>query len=143
VKSLFDSSVLVAALLETHPSHKTSRAIVLEHRGRSGEFAISQHALLETYAVLTGMRTRPRLTPPMVRLAMTELLAPAEVVPLSPSDYQECLMTAESSNLIGGAICDLLHLRAAEIWGAAQLVTLNPKHFRPLAGRLRIAVAEP
>ncbi len=143
MKALFDSSVLVAALLETHVSHAAARASVMEHRSRPGEFVISQHALVETYAVLTGMPTRPKLTPPMVRLAMSELLSPAAIVSLSAADYDECLRLAEALNITGSATHDLLHVKAAEVCHAEQLITLNAKHFLPLARGSSIAIIEP
>src|SRR5262249_38707470 len=63
VKTFFDTSVLVAALIESHPFHW--RAQPWLDRALSGEFewVVSAHALAECYAVLTVLPVTPRLSP--------------------------------------------------------------------------------
>ncbi|HEV2064753.1 MAG TPA: PIN domain-containing protein, partial [Thermoanaerobaculia bacterium] len=63
MKVLFDTSVLVAAMVEPHPVHE--RALSWLKRARVGdfEFLVASHTLAELYAVLTTLPVRPRISP--------------------------------------------------------------------------------
>ena len=55
MKTLFDTSVLVAAVVEPHPMHV--RALPWLQRAKAGEidFFVASHTLAELYAVLTTL----------------------------------------------------------------------------------------
>lgn len=63
MKILFDTSVLVAAVIEPHPMH--TRALPWLKRARAGEFDffVASHTLAELYAVLTTLPVSPRISP--------------------------------------------------------------------------------
>lgn len=65
-KVLFDTSVLVAALVKPHPAH--TRAFPWLKKAKSGELTmiVSSHTLAEIYAVLTTLPVSPRITPDIV-----------------------------------------------------------------------------
>ena len=62
MKILFDTSVLVAAVVQPHPMH--SRALPWLKRAKAGEydFVVATHTLAELYAVLTTLPVKPRIS---------------------------------------------------------------------------------
>jgi predicted nucleic acid-binding protein len=131
VRVLFDSSVLVAALIQSHPHH--DRSLPWLQRGQSGAvtFLVASHTLAELYSVLTALPVRPRLSPPVVwRLIHENVEASAEVVSLAPADYLATIEGLSQGGLTGGIVYDALIARAAEKAKADRLLTWNEAHFR-------------
>lgn len=64
MKVLFDTSVLVAALIVDHPKHSESLPWLLRIKAEEIQGFISTHSLAELYAVLT-------------RLPLPQMIAPA------------------------------------------------------------------
>lgn len=136
MRALYDTSVLVAALVRSHPRH--DRCLSWLVRAQTGEvdLVLAAHSLAELHAVLTALPVKPRISPrTALRLAEENHLRPrpagrAEVVALSVDDYITVLDTAARFSLAGGIVYDALLARAAEIGRVEQLVTLNPAHFR-------------
>ena len=141
MRELYDSSVVVASLLVDHSSHAFAYEALLAARRGEVEGAVAAHALAECFAVLTRMPGGVRLAPQVVLRALMSLSV--EVVPLSTVDYREVLRRASDLGLVGGTVYDLLHVRAAEVWGARRVLTLNPKHFRRLVEGTAIEVVAP
>lgn len=130
MKVLFDTSVLLAALVEAHPLHE--RALPWLKRAKSAQIRllVSAHTLAELYSNLTG-RARPRLSAEDAwRLIRENVKTAAKIVPLSASDYAATLRRAADLGLTGGIVYDALIARAAEKAGAEKLVTFNADHFR-------------
>ncbi len=67
MRILFDTSVLVAGIVEAHPMHE--RAGPWLERARAGEFEFlaASHTLAELYAVLTRLPLSPRIWPGVAR----------------------------------------------------------------------------
>jgi predicted nucleic acid-binding protein len=128
-KVLFDTSVLVAAIWAEHPKHLEAIAWLVKVRKGQLSGAISQHTLLETYSALTGMPSRSKLSPAMVRSAVLEATSGFEVVQLDKADYLFCLESADSKNLSGPVVYDLLIFNSATKSKASQLLTANSKDF--------------
>lgn len=63
MKTLFDTSVLVAAIVEPHAMH--TRALPWLQRAEAGEidFLVASHTSAELYAVLTAFLLKPRISP--------------------------------------------------------------------------------
>jgi predicted nucleic acid-binding protein len=130
VKVLFDTSVLVAAVIEAHPAHE--RALPWLARGRSGEVEVlvSAHSAAETYAVLSTLPLSPRIGPGLARqLVQKNVLTVARVVTLSARDYGAVIDELGDLGVAGGAVYDALIARAAAKANVDLLLTLNPKHF--------------
>lgn len=128
---LFDTSVLVAAMVENHERHDDSLPWL--QRAQEGAFAgrISAHSLAETYAVLTAMPLPIRLRSDVAwQLIDANVLAHFDVVELARGDYRTLLDAAAKHDLRGGVIYDAIIARAAEKIDADQLLTLNPDDFR-------------
>ena len=124
----FDTSVLVAALFESHQGHH--RALQAFHQATAR--AISTHAVAETYAILSGLPVSPRIGPTLAHHAVLSIVQSVKVIELNGEDYSACLREAEIRHVQGGAIYDLLHVRAADKAGATQIMTFNLRHFRAL-----------
>lgn len=134
MKACFDTSVLVAALLQQHPHHAIAfprlRAV---HQGTSLGH-ITTHGLAELYATLTALPLKPRLQPADVqRLIQQSILSHFTLIPLREQDYQDAITLTVAKNLSSGAIYDALHLIGARSAQCTLLYTLNLRHFRALA----------
>lgn len=130
MKALFDTSVLVAAMIEDHPQHE--RSLPWLQRAREGklDFLVAAHTLAELFAVLSSYPTRPRLSPAVAaRLVRENVSAAARVVALSASDYEAVIREMAEMSLAGGVVYDALIARAARKAGAGRLLTLNPRDF--------------
>ncbi len=130
MKVLFDTSVLVAGIVEAHPHHDRCLPWLQKARGSTFEPFVSAHTLAELYAVLSAYPTRPRLSPAMAaRLVRENVSTAARVVALSGADYLAAIGNAADLSLSGGVIYDALIVRAAQKIGADRLLTLNPRDF--------------
>jgi predicted nucleic acid-binding protein len=130
MRVLFDTSVLVAAMLQAHPQH--ALAFPWLDRGRRGAltFLVAAHSLAEVYAVLSSYPTRPRLGPSLAaRLVRENIRASARVITLSARDYGAVIQQTADAGLSGGVVYDALLARAAQKAKAERLLTLNPRDF--------------
>lgn len=128
---LFDTSVLVAAMVENHERH--DETLPWLQRVQEGALVgwVSAHSLAETYAVLTAMPLPIRLKSDVTwQLIDSNVLAHFDVVELALGDYRALLDAAAEQDLRGGAIYDALIASAAEKTEAEHLLTLNPDDFR-------------
>jgi predicted nucleic acid-binding protein len=142
MRVLFDTSVLVAALLGSHPSHP--QAISWLKRAKSGEieFLVSTHTLAELYSVLSSLPVKPRIDPATAwRLINENVEAAAQPVSLTPEDYLQTIRRVAALGISGGVIYDAIIARAAEKSDADKLLTLNGSHFERVwpEGRSRIS----
>lgn len=63
MKVLFDTSVLVAAMLAEHPRHPESLPWLQRVQVKEIAGFVSTHTLAELYAVLTRLPRTPRINP--------------------------------------------------------------------------------
>jgi predicted nucleic acid-binding protein len=63
MRTLFDTSVLVAAFIEGHPKHERALPWLSKAKAQEFEFVVSSHTLAESYAVLTTLPVKPRISP--------------------------------------------------------------------------------
>lgn len=128
----FDTSVLVALLVEPHPSHaRTLPWFEAIHEGRAtGECTV--HALAETWSVLTRLPIEPTISPPMAVVALEDLASMLKVVEVGADGYWRAMGRCSERNLRSGALFDALHLISAEQTGAEAFVTFNPGDFHRL-----------
>jgi len=136
VKILLDTSVLVAALVRSHPEHE--RCLPWVRRAHVGEIdlVLAAHSLAELHAVLTTLPVRPRISPRTARQLVEEnRLAPkpagvATVVALEATDYLTVVEEVARNGVAGGAVYDALIAKVADLAAVDHLVTLNGKDFR-------------
>lgn len=144
MKTLFDTSVLVAALVQPHPRH--AAAVPWLRRAKEGEFdiVVAAHTLAELYAVLTTLSVSPRISPAMaMRLIKENVESVAKVIALSSADYSAVLRGLGDLGLSGGIVYDALILRAALKAHADRLLTFNLSDFRRLTTDNEITIAAP
>jgi predicted nucleic acid-binding protein len=138
VKVLFDTSVIIAALLPKHSSHAPCFAQLQAAELNQIQGYLSTHSLAEVYSVMTRMPSQPRISPQEAQLLLERCLQYLEAVPLEIADYRAAIAQMITLNLPGGGIFDALIAQAALKISADQLLTLNPNHFT----RLDAAIAQ-
>lgn len=130
MKVLFDTSVLVAAIVEGHPHHERAYRWLDRARGGGLTYLVAAHSVAELYAVLSSYPARPRLTPGLAaRLVFDNVTSAARLVALSGQEYAAVVRGLAELSLTGGVVYDALIARAAWKAAAQRLLTLNPRDF--------------
>jgi predicted nucleic acid-binding protein len=132
VRTLFDTSVIVAAFEVSHPRHTVCLPWLQQAQTEQIQGFIATHTLAEVYSVLTRLPVRPRISPELAQRLITENLERFEVIPLTTEDYQMVVAQMVNLNLTGGGIYDALIAQAAVKAEVNTLLTLNPNHFNRL-----------
>jgi predicted nucleic acid-binding protein len=131
MKILFDTSVLVAGIVERHPMHESAFPWLKDANAGQFEFIVSAHSLAELYAVLTALPLSPKIAPGTAwRLIRENVQSRAKVIPLSPTDYGSVIRRMADLGLSGGAVYDALIAKAAEKASIDHILTLNPDDFK-------------
>jgi len=134
MKVCFDTSTLVAALLQQHPHHAIAFPRLQAVTEGTVQGHLTTHGLAELFATLTALPLKPRLLPADVeRIIRQSILAYFALIPLSADHYRDAMQLTVKQNLASGAIYDGLHLIGARSAGCTTLYTLNLRHFRSLA----------
>jgi predicted nucleic acid-binding protein len=127
---LFDTSVLVAAMIESHPLHELSLPYLQKVKNSTHTGLISAHSIAELYSILTSLPVQPRISPVLARkLIEMNILNLFEIIPLSVQDYISVIEHLSDSGTSGGVIYDALILKAALTSNADKILTLNKKDF--------------
>ena len=130
MKILFDTSVLVAALLDSHPKHAIAFQWLVKAKHKEIEGYIGIHTLVELYAILTSLPVQRKVSSPDIwRLLQDSVFSNFEVIQLTKADYQDTLESLSQSDIRGGATYDALIARAAFNAKVDKLFTFNIKHF--------------
>jgi predicted nucleic acid-binding protein len=133
VKVLFDTSVMIAALLPGHQSHGS--CFIQLQTAQSGQIQgyLSTHSLAKLYSVMTRMPIQPRMLPQEANMLLDRCLQYLDAVPLEVADHKATIAQMTALNLPGGGIFDALIAQAALKVSADRVLTLNPGHFTRLA----------
>jgi predicted nucleic acid-binding protein len=129
----FDTSVLVAVLLQSHPNHKNCFAVFEATRQRIN----CGHALAEVFSTLTAFYKVPNKVAAELVLSLPERL---DVEPLALCDYETAIAEARQRGVMGGSIYDSLHATYARRRGARRVMTRNPGNFQHVAPDMEIIV---
>ena len=130
LKILFDSSVLIAAFVESHPKHKSALSFLTKAKNKKFELFVSAHTILEVYSVLTSAPFKPRITSEIAKKLIENNIKPfAKIVYLSDKDYFVIVEKMSSSGLIGGIVYDAIIVECALNSKVDKILTLNPKDF--------------
>jgi predicted nucleic acid-binding protein len=130
MKILFDTSVLVAALVESHPMH--SRAFPWLKRARAKEFdlIVASHTIAELYAVLSTLPIKPRISPLIAKKLISENIETVgKLISLTPREYIAVIKQISDIGLAGGITYDALIAKVAQKANVERLLTLNADHF--------------
>lgn len=144
MRILFDTSSLVGAMLEGHPSHSLVLPWLQRVKAKVDVGLVAAHTLAELYAILTRLPVSPRIPPALaLQLIQYNVLDTCEVVTLSDADYVTLLHHLAGLGIAGGAVYDALLLHAAWKAGVDQFVTLNAHDFRRVYPTLADKIVSP
>jgi predicted nucleic acid-binding protein len=143
VKVLYDTSVLIAALLVEHENHHLALPRLELARLGVVKGYLSTHSLAELYSVMTRLPQPLRVLPHEAEAAIGDLLNYLEPVPLSTSEYQQAIRCMAALKLVGGGIFDAVIAQAALKAGVEQLLTFNSKDFMRLGDQVASLVQVP
>jgi len=131
MKTLFDTSVIVAALIESHPLHGRAFPWLKQAKTQKFELIVASHTLAELYAVLSTLPLKPRISASVAwRLIKENIESIGKVTSLSPAEYSSTIKKLSERGLSGGIIYDALIAKVAQKAKVARLLTLNVDHFK-------------
>jgi len=130
MKILFDTSVIIAALVESHPMHTRAFPWLKQAKAKKFEMIVASHTIAELYAVLSTLPTKPRISPLSARKLINENIEPiSKIVSLTPGEYKSVIKEMSELGLVGGITYDALIAKVAQKSKAEKLLTLNVDHF--------------
>ena len=132
MKVLFDTSVLVAAFVVSHPRHSICLPWLQKAQEKKINGYLSTHTFAELYSVLTRLPVKPLISPTTAQRLIDENLSFFTAIPLTADDYQKAISLMVRLNLPGGGIFDTIIAQAALKAKADTILTLNPNHFTRL-----------
>ena len=130
MKVAFDTSVIVAAVIEDHPHH--ARASWWLRTRRKLERVASWHAYGEAWAVLTALPMEPRVTGEVAAAVLERVRRSIVFLPPRTTTYPTAIMRCNARALRSGAVYDALHLVTAEGEAADFFLTFNVDDFTRL-----------
>lgn len=144
MKILFDTSVLVAAFIKTHPKHIECFDWVKKTDAKEIDAYISIHTLLEFYTAVTGMLKMDKLNSGSVLKIIEKNIYPhLNLISYTETDYKNVLIKLDRQHIIGGAGYDFLIAYAAFKQKIDFLLTLNKKHFENFSSEFNLTILEP
>jgi len=130
LKILFDSSSIIASIIEAHPKHEFALSRLKKVKNKNIDASISAHSLLEIYSVLTSGPFKPKISPELAKeLINTNIRKYFKIVSLSPKEYFTLIDFLSSSDFKGGIVYDALIFKCAQKYKVDKLITLNAKDF--------------
>jgi predicted nucleic acid-binding protein len=130
MKVLFDTSVIIAAIVESHPVHKRAFPWLKQAKANDFEMIVASHTIAELYAVLSTLPIKPRISPLTARKLINENIESiGKIISLTPGEYKSVVKQISELGLVGGIIYDALIAKVAQKSKAERLLTLNIEHF--------------
>lgn len=139
--SFFDTSVLVAAVLEEHEHHDRS-FFAFSAADRSSAFCAA-HNIAELYATLTRYPGKQRLSEQQALLAVGVVEKHLTIVALEASEYLASIRRFAALGITGGTIYDALIAACVLKAKADVLYTWNIGHFLLLGDEVAQKVRTP
>lgn len=131
MRSLFDTSVLVAGMVEDHPHYEPAQEALRNHISGNNELHICQHSLAECFAVLTTLPVQPKISPDTAnRMITNNVIDPGTIIELDGEDYTEIIDRQALKGNNGGSVYDALIAKSASKVNADQLLTFNLDDFK-------------
>ena len=133
MRVLFDTSVLVPAVVDQLANHEAALDALLSYTAGEHAGYCSMHALAECYATVTALPLRRRVLPVEARRLVEEsLLERLTAVPLTEADYVEAVRRVSHGGLASGVVYDALHVCCAERVPVDRIFTYNLADFERL-----------
>ena len=144
MKTFFDTSTLIGAMIEGHSAHALSLPWLQRVKAGTDIGLVAAHTVAELYAILTRLPVSPRISPAgALQLVASNVLDACEIVSLTADDYVTLLRHLAEQGVSGGATYDALLLHAAWKAGADRVVTLNVHDFRRVYPALADRIVSP
>ena len=130
MKILFDTSLIIAALVESHPMHVRAFPWLKKAKAKDFELVVASHTIAETYAVLSTLPIKPRISPSVAwRLINENIVSISKIVSLTPTEYSFTIKQISELGLVGGITYDALIAKVAQKSKVKRMLTLNLEHF--------------
>ncbi|MEZ4637282.1 MAG: PIN domain-containing protein [Caldilineaceae bacterium] len=144
MKLFLDTSVLLPALVRSHPSHAVSRVLLQRIVQKKAIGFTSTHVLAELYAKLTGIPFQPRIQSHEAKDLLDSMVLPHfEFIDLSTEDYKIAINHAIEHGVTGAALFDALIPAAAIRADTDLIVTFNARDFRRIRPELTETIVTP
>ena len=143
MKFLYDTSLLVPALLVKHDRHSIAFPQLETAKRGDDQGYLSTHSLAELYAVATRLPQPIGVSPESAEAMILDMLEYLVPVELSTDDYRQAIARVTSLNLAGGVMYDAVIAQAALKANVERLITLNPKDFDRLGNKVSFLVDVP
>lgn len=143
MKILYDTSVLIPALLTKHANHLIAFPQLQVAKQGEVQGYLSTHSLAELYSVTTRLPKPIGVSPESANAMVSDLLEYLVSVELSTEDYRRAIAQITSLGLAGGVMYDAVIAQAALKVNVDRLVTLNPKDFERLGDEVSNLVYVP
>jgi predicted nucleic acid-binding protein len=137
----FDSNILIAASVPSHPHHSESLARLALLQEGSG--ACSAHTLAEVYNILTKHPKGYGIPPADAVAIVTHATNTYRLVSLTPTETFRMIEDAGQRGLRGSLIYDALLIACARKISADIIYTSNVRHFRQIAPDLASRIVLP
>ena len=141
MKYFFDTTVLVAGILEEHQHHDPS-FLALSTATRSSAFCAA-HNVAEVYATLTRYPGKQRLSAQQALLAVRAIEDRFSIVALNTREYLDAIRRFADIGITGGTMYDGLIAACALKAKADILYTWNVGHFVLLGDEIARKVRTP
>jgi predicted nucleic acid-binding protein len=131
VKTLFDTSVIVAGLVQAHPMHERTFHWIKQAKDAKLELIVAAHTIAESYAVLSSLPIKPRISPMVAcKLLRENIESVGKIVSLTAAEYLNTITRISEIGLAGGVTYDALIAKVAQKSQVEMLVTTNVDDFR-------------
>jgi len=141
VRVFLDTSVMIAAFLESDLHHKRCRELLLE--SEPATTACGSHSLAEFYSVITRLPQPFQLRIEQAWLLVEEIRTRVTPVALTAEEHFDELKRAMENGIKGGTIYDALLLGCARKYDPDRIYTLNMRHFQAVAPDLADRIVTP
>jgi len=141
VRYFFDTTVLVAGVLEEHEHHEPSFS-ALSTASRTSAFCAT-HNVAEVYATLTRYPGKQRLSAEQALLALTAIESRFTIVALETREYLAAIRRFAAIGITGGTIYDGLMAACAVKAKVDVLYTWKIGHFMLLGDEVARKVHTP
>ena len=141
MRYFFDTTVLVAGVLEEHEHHEPSFS-TLSTASRASAFCAA-HNVAEVYATLTRYPGKQRLSAEQALLALAAIESRFTIVALETREYLAAIRRFAAIGITGGTIYDGLIAACASKAKADVLYTWNVGHFMLLGDEVARKVRTP
>ncbi len=144
MKLLFDTSVIIAAVVEKHPKHNKAFPWLKKAKQNEFDLIVSSHTYAELYAVLTTLPIKPRISPSIAwRLINENITSIAQCISLTAVEYKSTIKRLSENGLIGGIVYDAIVTKVAQKAKVDQILTFNVEHFKKTCFEKSIEIIEP